>query len=94
MGENPRLLGERASLRLVTVPPRGDPVKSLHRRMAQGFSLVALTLGLVYLVWLGRLVFASRELPDIFFFIAESLSYLLLCLLSYSTWHLILSCSL
>ena len=31
---------------------------------------------------------ASRGSPDIFFFAAEGLSYLLLCLLSYSTWRL------
>jgi len=48
---------------------------------------MALILGLAYLVWLGRLVFDSRGSPDIFFLVAEILSYLLLCLLSYSTWH-------
>ena len=48
---------------------------------------MALVVGLAYLVWLGRLVLASRGSPDIFFFVAEILSYLLLCLLSYSTWR-------
>ncbi|HZE20845.1 MAG TPA: cellulose synthase catalytic subunit, partial [Desulfobaccales bacterium] len=58
-----------------------------YRRPARVFSLMALTLGLAYLLWLGRLVLTTRGLPDIFFFTAESLSFLLLCLLSYSTWH-------
>ena len=48
---------------------------------------MALFLGLAYLIWLGRLVLASRGSLDIFFFTAEILSYLLLCLLSYSTWR-------
>jgi cellulose synthase (UDP-forming) len=88
VGENPRLLGNQAYPHLVKVGPGPGPAEPAHRRRAQVFSLMALTLGLTYLVWLGRLVFASRGSPDIFFFVAESLSYLLLCLLSYSTWHL------
>jgi cellulose synthase (UDP-forming) len=57
-----------------------------YRRGARLFSQVALCLGLAYMVWLGRLVFPSRGSLDIFFFVAEALSYLLLCLLCYSTW--------
>jgi len=51
-------------------------------------SVVALSVGLAYLVWLGRLAFLSRAPLDISFFVAEILSYLLLCLLSYNTWFL------
>ena len=89
MRENPRSLWEAASPRLAVVEPKRDKVEPCHRRGAQAFSLTALVLGLAYLVWLGRLVFASRGSPDIFFFVAEILSYLLLCLLSYSTWRLL-----
>lgn len=56
-----------------------------YRRWARGFSLVALSLGLAYLVWLGRLAFQGRASLDISFFAAEILSYLLLCLLCYNT---------
>jgi cellulose synthase (UDP-forming) len=88
MRESPRLLLGAASPRLVVVEPAGRPAEPARRREARIFSLVALVLGLAYLIWLGRLVLASRGSPDIFFFAAESLSYLLLCLLSYSTWRL------
>ena len=88
MSESPRLLWGAASPRLVVVAPVGSPAGRAHRREARIFSLTALVLGLVYLIWLGRLVLASRGSSDIFFFAAESLSYLLLCLLSYSTWRL------
>jgi cellulose synthase (UDP-forming) len=88
MGESPRLLLGAASPRLVVVDPGGSPGEPALRREARIFSLTALVLGLAYLIWLGRLVLASRGSPDIFFFAAESLSYLLLCLLSYSTWRL------
>jgi len=87
MRENPRLVWGAASPRLVVVPGQSLADPSRHRK-AQVFSLMALTLGLAYLIWLGRLVLASRGAPDIFFFVAETLSYLLLCLLSYSTWRL------
>jgi cellulose synthase (UDP-forming) len=87
MRENPRLLGGAPPPRLVVVEPAsGNPTPAL-RPWAQAFSLTALALGLVYLVWLGRLVLTSRGSPDIFFFLAEILSYLLLGLLSYSTWR-------
>jgi cellulose synthase (UDP-forming) len=88
MRRNPRLLWGAASPRLAVVEPGPAPAALPHRRQAQVFSLLALTLGLVYLLWLGRLVLASRGSLDILFFAAESLSFLLLCLLSYSTWHL------
>ena len=88
MRESPRLLLGAASPRLVVVEPAGSPAEPARRREARIFSLMALVLGLAYLIWLGRLVLASRGSPDIFFFAAESLSYLLLCLLSYSTWRL------
>ena len=88
MRESPRLLLGAASPRLVVVEPVGSPAKPVRHREAQIFSLMALVLGLAYLIWLGRLVLASRGSPDIFFFAAESLSYLLLCLLSFSTWRL------
>ncbi|MBU4355090.1 MAG: cellulose synthase catalytic subunit [Proteobacteria bacterium] len=88
MRENPRLLLGAASPRLVVVEPAGSPAEPARRREARIFSLMALVLGLAYLIWLSRLVLVSRGSPDIFFFAAESLSYLLLCLLSYSTWRL------
>jgi cellulose synthase (UDP-forming) len=88
MRGNPRLLWGAASPRLAVVEPGKGAVASSHRAEAQVFALMALTLGLAYLIWLGRLVFASRGSPDILFFVAEILSYLLLCLLSYSTWGL------
>jgi len=78
MRENPRLLWGAAAPRLVVVKPVSSPAEPARRRKAQAFSLMALVLGLVYLVWLGRLVLASRGSPDIFFFAAEILSYLLL----------------
>ncbi|MFZ5449512.1 MAG: glycosyltransferase family 2 protein [Thermodesulfobacteriota bacterium] len=59
-------------------------MESAQRSKARVFSLLALSLGLAYLVWLGRLAFHSRELLDILFFAAEALSYFLLCLLGYS----------
>ena len=88
MRESPRLLLGAASPRLVVVDPVGSPAGPARRREARIFALMALVLGLVYLIWLGRLVLTSRGSPDIFFFSAEILSYLLLCLLSYSTWRL------
>lgn len=88
MRENPRLLLGAASPHLVVVEPGDSPAGPVRRREARFFSLLALVLGLAYLIWLGRLVLASRGSPDIFFFAAEGLSYLLLGLLSYSTWHL------
>ena len=91
MGESPRLLLGAASPRLVVVDPAGSPGEPARRREARIFSLTALVLGLAYLIWLGRLVLASRGSPDIFFFAAESLSYLLLCLLSYTIF--VLTCN-
>jgi cellulose synthase (UDP-forming) len=85
--KNPRLLWGNTSPPLLAVKPVLRGAERAHRRRTQVFSLMALTLGLAYLFWLGRLVLTTRGSPDIFFFIAESLSYLLLCLLSYSTWH-------
>jgi cellulose synthase (UDP-forming) len=87
MRENPRLLWGAASPRLAVVEPASGTAEPCHRPRARAFSLMALILGLTYLVWLGRLVLASRGSPDFFFFAAEILSFLLLCLLSYSTWR-------
>jgi cellulose synthase (UDP-forming) len=89
MRENPRLLWGTPAPRLAVVDSASGTAEPDHRRRARTFSLTALVLGLAYLVWLGRLVLASRESPDIFFFVAEILSYLLLCLLSFSTWRLL-----
>jgi cellulose synthase/poly-beta-1,6-N-acetylglucosamine synthase-like glycosyltransferase len=90
MGENPRLLWGAPALRPVAVEPaewaQAHSAQPSCRRWARSFSLMALSLGLAYLVWLGRLVYLSRESLDIVFFVAEALSYLLLCLLCYSTW--------
>jgi cellulose synthase (UDP-forming) len=65
-----------------------DPAGRARHRRAQVCALIALGAGLVYLVWLGRLVLLSRGAPDLVFLAAESLSYLLLGLLSYSIWRL------
>jgi cellulose synthase (UDP-forming) len=86
MRENPRLLWGAASPCLAVEPANGT-AEPCHRRKARAFSLIALILGVAYLVWLGRLMLTSRGTPDLFFFVAEILSFLLLCLLSYSTWR-------
>ena len=83
----PVCFGGAAAPRLAVVEPASGTAEPCHRPQARAFSLMALILGLTYLVWLGRLVLASRGSPDIFFFVAEILSFLLLCLLSYSTWR-------
>ena len=87
MRENPRLLWGAAAPRLTVVEPANGTAEPCHRRGARAFSLIALVLGVAYLVWLGRLALASRGSPDIFFFCAEFLSFLLLCLLTYSIWR-------
>lgn len=86
MDENPRLLWGVPSLPPVTSDPVSDWAHSPQRRRARFFSLMALLVGLAYLIWLGRLVLISRESLDLFFFVAETLSYLLICLLCYNTW--------
>ena len=91
MRENPRLLWGGASPRLVVVEPVHGKAEPSHRRGAQAFSLITLLLGSVYLIWLGRLVLVSLEPPDFFFLAAEILSFLLLCLLSYSIWRFLAS---
>ena len=87
MRENPRLLWGAAAPRLEVVEPVSGKGEPSHRRGAQTFSLITLLLGSVYLIWLGRLVLVSREPPDFFFLAAEIVSFLLLCLLSYSIWR-------
>ena len=74
--KNPRLLWGTASPRLLEPVPVPKAAEPSYRLQARGFSLMALALGLAYLFWLGRLVLTTRETPDIFFFIAESLSLL------------------
>ncbi len=59
-----------------------------RRLYALAFSLLTLALGFAYLVWMGRMVLGSRGLPDLFFFAAEILSFLLLTLLALDVWHL------
>ncbi|MHB9075677.1 MAG: glycosyltransferase family 2 protein [Desulfobaccales bacterium] len=86
MGENPRLRWGTPALHSATIEPGSGLEHLAYRSFARLFSLVALSVGLAYLVWLGRLVFLSRASLDISFFLAEFLSYLLLCLLCYSTW--------
>lgn len=86
MGENPRLLWGAPALHPVTNDHGSSPEKLAYRYRARLFSLVALSVGLAYLAWLGRLTFLSRASLDISFFVAEILSYLLLCLLCCHTW--------
>jgi cellulose synthase (UDP-forming) len=88
MGENLRLRWGAPALHSATIEPGSGLEHLAYRRWARLFSLVALSVGLVYLGWLGRLVFLSRASLDISFFVAEILSYLLLCLLCNSTWFL------
>jgi cellulose synthase (UDP-forming) len=88
MSANPRLPQIETALHPVTIEPGSGLEKPAHRHWARLFSLVALFLGLAYLVWLGRLALLSRAPLDASFFIAEILSYFLLCLLCYSTWFL------
>jgi cellulose synthase (UDP-forming) len=88
MAENPRLLWRAPSLSPVTSDPGADWVNSPQRGWAQFFSLMASLLGLAYMVWLARLVLISRGSLDFYFFFAEALSYLLICLLGYNTWTL------
>jgi cellulose synthase (UDP-forming) len=87
MRGNPRLFWGGAAPRLAAVEPVSGKVAPAHHRRARAFSLIALLLGSAYLVWLGRLVLASRGTPDIFSLAAEIVSFLLLCLLSYSIWR-------
>ena len=88
MGENPRLLYKAFPAPQDTFDSPADLRHSPQRRWARFFSLITLLLGLAYLVWLGRLLLISREPLDMLFFVAEALSYLLLCLLCYITWSL------
>ncbi|MEJ2673083.1 MAG: glycosyltransferase [Deltaproteobacteria bacterium] len=93
MGENPRLPGETFR-DPVARGPNPDVIQAAplaqfpYPSRARLFSMLTLSLGLVYIVWLGRMVYLSRGTLDIFFFVAEALSYFLLCLLCYSTWSL------
>jgi cellulose synthase (UDP-forming) len=59
-----------------------------RRLRAQIFSLLTLGLGLAYLLWLSRMVFRNREIPDFFFLAAEGLSLLLLFLMACDVWLL------
>jgi cellulose synthase (UDP-forming) len=88
MRENPRVRRKAPTLHPVATEPGSVPEPPVFRHWARFFSLVALSVGLAYLVWLGRLVFLSRASLDISFFLAEVLSYFLLCLLCYNTWFL------
>ncbi len=64
-------------------------LKDRSRRLwAQVFSLAALILGLVYLIWVGRLVCRNHQWQDFLFLAAETLSFLLLSLLAFDIWHL------
>jgi cellulose synthase (UDP-forming) len=88
MGENPRLRRGTPALHPATLEPGPGLEHLAYRPWTRLFSLVALSVGLAYLGWLGRLVFLSRASLDISFFLAEILSYLLICLLCYGTWFL------
>lgn len=58
-----------------------------RRLRAQAFSLLALVLGLAYLLWAGRLVWRTPGWQDLLFLAAEVLSFLLLALLAFGAWH-------
>ena len=59
-----------------------------RRLRAAAFSLLTLALGLVYLLWIGRLVLETRQLQEFAFVSAETLSFLLISLLALDVWHL------
>lgn len=65
-----------------------DLTDRARRLRALTFSLLTMGLGSAYLVWLAWLVMGNRQWPDFLFLVAEILSFLLLCLLGYDTWHL------
>jgi cellulose synthase (UDP-forming) len=59
-----------------------------RRLRAQVFCLAALASGSVYLVWVARLALRNQAWQDYLFLLAESLSFLLLALLAFDSWHL------
>ena len=59
-----------------------------RRLCAQAFCLLTLILGLIYLLWLSRLLRGNREASFFLFLAAEGLSFLLLSLLAYDVWNL------
>ena len=59
-----------------------------RRLRASTFSLLALLLALVCLLWIGKLVLETRQLHDLAFGGAEILSFLLLSRLALDVWHL------
>jgi cellulose synthase (UDP-forming) len=87
MRGNPRLFWRGAAPRPVVDAPVRRTAAPARCRGARVFSLITLFLGSAYLIWLGRLVLLSRKPPDLIFLAAEILSFLLLCLLSYSIWR-------
>jgi len=65
-----------------------DRTDRARRLRASAFSLLTLALGLVYLLWIGKLLLETRQLHDFVFVGAEILSFLLLSLLALDVWHL------
>ncbi|MFH1596175.1 MAG: hypothetical protein ABIG94_07395 [Pseudomonadota bacterium] len=65
-----------------------DLTDRARRLRASAFSLLALALGLVYLLWIGRLVLETRQLQEFAFVSAETLSFLLISMLALDVWHL------
>jgi cellulose synthase (UDP-forming) len=59
-----------------------------RRLAAQDFSLLTLACGILYLAWLGQLVFHTRGWQDFLFFAAEILAFLLLVFLAFDIWRL------
>jgi cellulose synthase (UDP-forming) len=88
MGENPRFRWENPASPSGSSDTLAEVGYSTRHSWARFFSLTTLVVGLVYLGWLGRLLLLSRSSLDVLFFLAEALSYLLLCLLCYNTWSL------
>jgi cellulose synthase (UDP-forming) len=89
MGKNPRLLWGKLfqpSSTTTTAASHPPATQTIHHPWAQTASVVALVVGLTYLIWLTRLLYLSRGWLDFIFFAAETLSYLVLCLLCYNTW--------
>ena len=59
-----------------------------RRLRALFFSLLTLTLGAAYLLWVAWLVYKNPGWQDLFFLAAETLSFLLLALLAGDVWNL------
>jgi hypothetical protein len=87
-GKNPLLFFWAALRQRLPYRRYLDRTDRARRLRASAFSLLTLALGLVYLLWIGRLVLKARQLHAFVFVGAEILSFLLLSRLALDVWHL------